>query len=182
MARRTPGRTPGASEHKTARKPPPGTPATALLARSGEPFTAHEYAHDSSTASYGTEAAEQLAPALGIAPRRVLKTLVARVDDALVVAVVPVTGSLDLKALAAAAGGKRARLAEAGAAERATGYVIGGISPLGQRRRLPTYVDSSATEHATVLVSGGRRGLDLELAPDVLLRLTDARLAAIARA
>lgn len=158
------------------------TPATLLLTRLGVPFTAHSYDHDSSTASYGREAAHLLAPRLGIDAQRVLKTLLARVDEQLVVAVVPVTGALDLKALAASAGGKRARLAEAREAERATGYVVGGISPLGQRRRLPTYVDSAALQHPTVLVSGGRRGLDLELAPDELVRVTAAVTAPLARA
>jgi Cys-tRNA(Pro)/Cys-tRNA(Cys) deacylase len=111
----------------------------------------------------------------------VFKTLVVQVDDTLVVAVLPVTDSLSLKALAAAAGAKKAKLASVGDAERATGYVVGGISPLGQRRHLPTYLDSSALEHDTVLVSGGRRGLDLQLTPDTLARLTDAVLVPIAQ-
>jgi Cys-tRNA(Pro)/Cys-tRNA(Cys) deacylase len=111
----------------------------------------------------------------------VFKTLVAQVDDRLVVAVLAVTDSLSLKALASAAGGKRARLAAVADAERATGYVVGGISPLGQRRRLPTYLDSSAMEHSTLLVSGGRRGLELQLTPDTLIRLTSAVLVPIAQ-
>jgi Cys-tRNA(Pro)/Cys-tRNA(Cys) deacylase len=127
--------------------------------------------------SYGMEAAQQL----GVDPRQVFKTLVADVDGALTVAVVPVDAQLDLKALAAAAGGKRAGMADPTAAERATGYVIGGISPLGQRRRLATVIDSSALEQPTVLVSAGRRGLDVELAPADLVRLTAARTAPIAR-
>jgi Cys-tRNA(Pro)/Cys-tRNA(Cys) deacylase len=114
-------------------------------------------------------------------PRQVFKTLLADVDGRLTVAVVPVDGSLDLKALAAALGGKRASLAEPAAAERVTGYVVGGISPLGQRRRLPTVVDESALAWATVLVSAGRRGLDVELAPADLVRLTGAVTAAVAR-
>lgn len=157
------------------------TPATVLLTGLGVPFTAHSYHHDPSEQSYGREAADLLAPGLGIDARRVLKTLVARVDERLVVAVVPVTGSLDLKALAAAAGGKRARLAEPRDAARVTGYVVGGISPLGQRRALPTYVDAAALAHPTVLVSGGRRGLDLELAPDALVQVTAAVTAPLAR-
>jgi Cys-tRNA(Pro)/Cys-tRNA(Cys) deacylase len=123
----------------------------------------------------------EAAQALGLDPAQVFKTLLADVDGALTVAVVPVDRSLDLKALAAAAGGKRAVMAEPAAAERATGYVVGGISPLGQRRRLPTVVDVSALDWDTVLVSAGRRGLDAELAPADLVRLTRARTAPIAR-
>ena len=121
------------------------------------------------------------AAALGVDPARVLKTLVTRVDGALTVAVVPVSGSLDLKALAAAAGGRKAVMADPPDAERATGYVRGGISPLGQRRALPTVVDESALALGTVLVSAGRRGLQVELAPADLVRLTRARTAPIAR-
>jgi Cys-tRNA(Pro)/Cys-tRNA(Cys) deacylase len=111
----------------------------------------------------------------------VFKTLVAEVDGALTVAVVPVDAQVDLKALAGAVGGKRATMADPAAAERATGYVVGGISPLGQRRRLPTVVDVTALEFPTVLVSAGRRGLDVELPPSELVRLTDARTAPVAR-
>lgn len=157
------------------------TPATVVLTGLGVPFTAHSYEHEPRAPSYGREAADLLAPGLGIAAVRVLKTLVARVDERLVVAVVPVTGPLDLKALAVAAGGKRARLAGPREAERVTGYVVGGISPLGQRRTLPTYVDASVLEHPTVLVSGGRRGLDVELAPEALVRVTDAVTAPLSR-
>lgn len=123
----------------------------------------------------------EAAQALGLDPAQVFKTLLADVDGALTVAVVPVDRSLDLKALAAAAGGKRAVMAEPAAAERATGYVVGGISPLGQRRRLPTVVDVSALDWATVLVSAGRRGLDVELAPAELVRLTGAVTAPVSR-
>jgi Cys-tRNA(Pro)/Cys-tRNA(Cys) deacylase len=153
------------------------TPAILAARRAGIEFRIHEYAHDPGAASYGLEAAA----ALGVAPERVFKTLVAEVDGRLVVAVVPVAARLDLKALAAAAGGKRAALAEAAAAERATGYVTGGISPLGQRRRLPTWLDASAAGHATIHVSAGRRGLEIELQPAELARLTGARLAPLAR-
>ena len=153
------------------------TPAVAVLTRAGVAFVVRPYAHDPAAGSFGAEAAQ----ALGAAPERVLKTLVASVDGALTVAIVPVSGSLDLKALAAAVGGKRADLADPRAAERATGYVVGGISPLGQRRPLPTVLDSSALAHPAVLVSGGRRGLDVELAPADLLRLTRAVAAPIAR-
>ncbi len=153
-----------------------GTPATALLGRLGVGHVLHPYRRDPRASSYGAEAAE----ALGVDPARVYKTLVAEVDGALTVAVVPVTGSLDLGALAAAVGGTRATLAEPAAAERATGYVVGGISPLGQRRRLPTVVDASVSDFPTVFVSAGRRGLQVELAPADLIRATDAALAALA--
>jgi Cys-tRNA(Pro)/Cys-tRNA(Cys) deacylase len=154
-----------------------GTPATVALARAGVPFALRPYVHDPAAPSYGLEAAD----ALGVPAEQVFKTLLAAVDGRLVVAVVPVSGSLDLKALAAAVGGKRAAMAEPAEAERATGYVVGGISPLGQRRRLPTVVDASALEHDTVLVSAGRRGLDVALAPDDLVRLTGAVTAVIRR-
>jgi Cys-tRNA(Pro)/Cys-tRNA(Cys) deacylase len=153
------------------------TPATTALSRAGIAFTLHRYEHDPAAVSYGLEAAH----ALGVPAERVFKTLLADVDGRLIVAVVPVNGSLDLKALATASGGKRASMAASAAAERATGYVVGGISPLGQRRRLPTIVDRSATEFDTVYVSAGRRGLDLELAPTDLIRLTGATTARIGR-
>jgi Cys-tRNA(Pro)/Cys-tRNA(Cys) deacylase len=154
-----------------------GTPATVALTKAGVTWTPHAYDHDPAAASYGLEAAA----ALDVDPGRVFKTLVAAVDGRLTVAVVPVTASLDVKALAAAVGGKRAEMADPAAAERATGYVRGGISPLGQRKPLPTVVDESATAYATVFVSGGRRGFDVELGPNDLVRLTSARVAAIAR-
>lgn len=155
-----------------------GTPAMAALRRAGVEFTVHSYAHDPGAESYGLEAAHLL----GLDPAHVLKTLFVSVDDRLVVGVVPVSHQLDLKALAAAVGGKRAAMANPAAAERASGYVVGGISPLGQRRAHPTVVDSSALDHARVYVSGGRRGLDLGLAPEDLVRLTGATTAPIARA
>lgn len=154
-----------------------GTPATVALEQDGAAFTVHAYAHDPAATSYGGEAAE----ALGTAPERVFKTLVADVDGALCVAVVPVAGSLDLKALASAVGGKRAAMADPAAAERTTGYVLGGISPLGQRKRLPTVVDASALTHTTVFVSAGKRGLEVELDPKDLVRLTAAVTAPVAR-
>lgn len=153
-----------------------GTPATALLARHKVAHKIHGYDHDPKHESYGTEAAE----ALGVEPARVFKTLVAEVDGTLTVGVVPVTGQLDLKALAAAAGGKGARMADTPAAQRATGYVLGGISPLGQRSRLPVVIDKSAKTFETVFCSGGRRGLEIELAPDDLIRLASATVAPIA--
>lgn len=154
-----------------------GTPATVALTAAGIPFTAHSYEHDPANTNFGLEAAE----ALQLDPEQVFKTLLADVDGELVVAVVPVDRSLDLKALASAVHGKRAVLAEPAAAERATGYVVGGISPLGQRRRLPTVVDASALGWPTVLVSAGRRGLDVELAAADLVRLTGALTAPVAR-
>ena len=137
----------------------------------------HSYDHDPRHGAYGLEASD----ALGVAPERVFKTLVAEVDGVLTVGVVPVAGHLDLKALAAAAGGKKAVMADVAAAERATGYVAGGISPLGQRRRLPVVIDSSALAFATIFCSGGRRGLEIELAPADLVRATGAQVAAIAQ-
>ncbi|GGL84726.1 Cys-tRNA(Pro)/Cys-tRNA(Cys) deacylase [Streptomyces fumigatiscleroticus] len=154
-----------------------GTPATVALTEAGVAYTVHSYDHDPSHPSYGEEAAE----AMGVSPERVFKTLVAEVDGRLTVAVVPVAGQLDLKALASAAGGKRAAMADPALAERTTGYVRGGISPLGQRKRLPTVLDASASAHATICVSAGRRGLEVELAPADLARLTDAVLAPIGR-
>ncbi|WP_225074464.1 MULTISPECIES: Cys-tRNA(Pro) deacylase [unclassified Streptomyces] len=148
------------------------------LTTAGVPFAVHSYDHDPSHPSYGEEAAE----AMGVSPDRVFKTLVADVDGALTVAVVPVAGSLDLKALAAAVGGKRAAMADPALAERTTGYVRGGISPLGQRKRLPTVLDDSAPAHDTICVSAGRRGLEVELSPGDLVDLTNATLAPIGRA
>ncbi|EFL31480.1 transcriptional regulatory protein [Streptomyces viridochromogenes DSM 40736] len=154
-----------------------GTPATVALTAAGVEFTVHSYDHDPAHPSYGEEAAE----AMGVSPDRVFKTLVADVDGTLTVAVVPVAGQLDLKALAAATGGKRATMADPTLAERTTGYVRGGISPLGQRRKLPTVLDTSATSHPTICVSAGRRGLEVELSPGDLSKLTEAVLASIRR-
>ncbi|MGI8336810.1 Cys-tRNA(Pro) deacylase [Actinomadura scrupuli] len=154
-----------------------GTPATVAATRAGIEFTLHPYEADPDADSYGEAAAD----ALGIPHEQIFKTLVAEVDGALTVAVVPVAATLDLKALAAAAGGKKAQMADPHTAERTTGYVLGGISPLGQRRRLPTVVDASASGLATLYVSAGRRGLQIELSPADLILLTGARTAAIAR-
>ena len=154
-----------------------GTPAMVALTRAGIGFTVHEYEHDPRAASFGLEAAQ----ALGLDPAQVLKTLLATVDGALVVGIVPVSGQLDLKALARAVGGSRAAMADVAAAERATGYVAGGISPIGQKRIHPTVLDQSATEYDVVYVSGGRRGLDLGLAPADLVAATGAVTAAISR-
>src|SRR6478609_2478894 len=152
-----------------------GTPATAVLAAAGVSFNLHPYSHDPAAASFGMEAAE----VLGIDPARVFKTLMVEVDGKLAVGVVPVSGNLDLKAIAAALGSKKAAMADPAAAERRTGYVLGGISPLGQRQSSPTVVDDSALALATILVSGGRRGLDIELDPRDLVRLTKAVTATI---
>ncbi|MGW1542781.1 Cys-tRNA(Pro) deacylase [Streptomyces sp. NPDC002309] len=155
-----------------------GTPATVALTAAGVDFTIHSYDHDPSHPSYGEEAAQ----AMGVSPDRVFKTLVADVDGTLTVAVVPVAGTLDLKALAAAVGGKKAAMADPALAERTTGYVRGGISPLGQRKKLATVLDDSASAHATICVSAGRRGLEVELSPKDLSGLTGATLAPIGRA
>jgi Cys-tRNA(Pro)/Cys-tRNA(Cys) deacylase len=154
-----------------------GTPATTALTRAQVAFTVHAYEHDPAADSYGLEAAR----ALGVEPQRVFKTLLAEVDGKLAVAVVPVAGQLDLKALAAAVGGKRAAMADPKLAERTTGYVLGGISPLGQRKKLPTVVDDSALAHETVFCSAGRRGLEVELSPADLISLTDAVTSSIGR-
>ncbi len=147
-----------------------------MLTKRKVPHAVHTYEHDPGESSYGSEAAA----ALGIAEERVFKTLVAEVDGKLTVGVVPVTGQLNLKALASAVGGKKAKMADADAATRATGYVLGGISPLGQRTRLPVVVDESVRRFDTVFCSGGRRGLEIELAPDDLVSLTGATVASIA--
>jgi Cys-tRNA(Pro)/Cys-tRNA(Cys) deacylase len=152
-----------------------GTPATALLTTAKVDFALHPYDVSPDAPNYGALVAE----ALGVPPDSVFKTLVAEVDGALTVAVVPVTGDLDLKALAAAAGGKRAALADRAAAERSSGYVRGGISPLGQRRTLPTVIDASALDLDRMYVSAGRRGLQASLAPADLVRLTHAVTAKI---
>jgi Cys-tRNA(Pro)/Cys-tRNA(Cys) deacylase len=163
---------------KKKQQQPGGTPATVALKAAGVAYTVHAYEHDPAHPSYGEEAAE----AMGVSPERVFKTLVADVDGVLTIAVVPVAGQLDLKALATAVSGKRASMADPALAERTTGYVRGGISPLGQRRRLRTVLDTSADAHATICVSAGRRGLEVELSPADLTALTEAVRAPIARA
>jgi Cys-tRNA(Pro)/Cys-tRNA(Cys) deacylase len=154
-----------------------GTRATDLLARLKIAHTVHRYEHDPRGGGYGLEAAA----ALGMPPERVFKTLIAEVDERLIVAVVPVAGSLDLKALAGAAGGKKARMADPAAAERATGYVTGGISPIGQRRSLPAVLDATALNFDTILVSAGQRGLEIEIAPADLIRAAGAGVATIGK-
>jgi Cys-tRNA(Pro)/Cys-tRNA(Cys) deacylase len=158
-----------------AKKPAAGTPATAVLTDQQVEHTLHPYDVSPDAPNYGA----LVAAALAVEPAKVFKTLIAEVDGALVVAVVPVTGDLDLKALAQAAGGKRAALADRAAAERSSGYVRGGISPLGQRKRLATVVDSSALVLDRMFISAGKRGLQVAVAPADLIRLTDAVTAAI---
>lgn len=163
------------------RPPSAGTPATLALRRARIDFTAHEFEHDRDAESYGLEAAD----ALNVTPGRVFKTLVAQTDRAadkgLVVAIVPVDRQLDLKALARELGCKRAILADTADAERSTGYLVGGISPIGQKRPLVTVLDRSAFAHETILVSGGRRGLDIELSPTDLAAVAGAKAADVAR-
>ena len=157
-----------------------GTPTLDILTAAGVAFTVHEYDHTASD-HFGDETVA----ALGVTPERVFKTLIASITPSgkpeLVVGIVPVSGQMDLKALAAAVGAKRADMADPAAAQRSSGYVVGGISPLGQRTRLRTVIDQSAMSYETVLVSGGRRGLQVELAPADLVRLTDAIVAEIGR-
>jgi len=157
---------------------PTGTPALMALTRADVPHTVHTYDHDTGTdVGYGMEAAITL----GLPPEQVFKTLLADVDGTLTVAVVPVTSMLGLKALAAAVGGKRAAMARPADAERATGYVVGGISPLGQKTAHPTVIDETVELYDAVYVSGGRRGMDIGLAPTDLIALTNATVADIAR-
>lgn len=161
-----------------AKKAAGATPAMVALTKLGIDFEVRSYTHDPSETDFGGEAAREL----GMDPRQVFKTLLADVDGALVVGIVPVAGKLDLKALAAAVGGKKAQMADPALAERKTGYVVGGISPLGQRTRLTMVIDISAPELPTILVSGGRRGIDIELTAADLARATGASFAGIAKA
>jgi Cys-tRNA(Pro)/Cys-tRNA(Cys) deacylase len=158
------------------RKSSGGTPATAALAAAGIPFTLRPYEHHPDAAHFGEEAAA----ALGVEPTRIFKTLVADMSGKLVVGIVPVARQLDLKALAGVLGGKKVSMADPALAARSTGYVLGGISPIGQRTQLPTVLDSSAEAYPTILVSAGKRGLQVELAVADLVRVTGALLASIA--
>ena len=153
-----------------------GTPATSLLTKAGVMFNEHEYQHDPGATSFGLEAAEKL----GFDPSQVFKTLIASVDDYFAVAIVPVDQQVSLKSLARALGAKRANMADPNQAARMTGYVVGGISPLGQKKLLPTVIAESAQLFETILVSGGRRGFDIELSPIVLAELLSAQFADIA--
>lgn len=154
------------------------TPALDLLKKAGIDFQVHRYHHDPDAPSYGLEAAEKL----GLDPHCVFKTLVAMTEkDELLVAVVPVCASLDLKALAQAAGAKKVEMSDPQLAQKATGYLVGGISPLGQKKRLRTFIDDSARRFATIHVSAGRRGLEVELPAETLAQLIKAELVGIAR-
>jgi Cys-tRNA(Pro)/Cys-tRNA(Cys) deacylase len=164
--------------HRVANKPPAGTPALVALRRAGVAFDVHDFEADPAGRSYGLAAAE----AIGADAARVFKTLIAVVDHRPHCAIVPVSRQLSLKALAAAVGGKRAEMCEPAAAERMTGYVVGGISPFGQKKPLPTVLDTSAGGFPTIFVSGGRRGLDIEVAPATLVAVLQATVAPIATA
>jgi Cys-tRNA(Pro)/Cys-tRNA(Cys) deacylase len=153
-----------------------GTPATKLLTSAGVKFTEHEYSHDPNSTSFGLEAAEKL----GVDPHRVFKTLIANVDETFAVAIVPVNQQVSLKSLSRTLGAKRATMADPAHAARLTGYVVGGISPLGQKRLLTTVIDASAKDFETILVSGGRRGFDIELSPNDLAEMLSAVFAEIA--
>lgn len=153
------------------------TPATTLLDSLGIAWIGHQYEHDSQERDFGKEAAFKL----NLDPAQVFKTLIVRADIGFAVAVIPVNAMLDLKAAAAAVGGKKADMAQVADAERITGYVHGGISPLGQRKKLPTVIDESAMDFPAIFVSGGRRGFDVEIAPADLLRACDGSLAALRR-
>ena len=155
----------------------PVTPATRALDAAGISFIQHVYDHDPAVTDYGQEAAD----ALGVSAQRVFKTLVVAADAGLAVVVVPVAAMMDLKAVAAALGVKKVTLAAGVDAQRSSGYVVGGISPFGQRRALPTVLDQSATDYESILVSGGRRGFDVEVDPQDLVRLLDAVVAPVAR-
>ena len=156
-----------------------GTPATQVVSAAGVTYALHSYDHDPGVASYGLEAADRM----GVSPKRVAKTLVASVTRStrpeLIVGVVPVDGQLDLKALAAVVGSKRAEMALPVDVERSTGYVLGGVSPLGQRKKLTTVIDSSLLGYDTVFVSAGRRGLEIELSPKDLVSMASAAVAAV---
>ena len=154
-----------------------GTSAILALQKAGITPVIHTYEHDERAQAWGLEAAQ----ALGLDPARVFKTLLVSHEKALAVAVIPVASRLDLKAIAKQLGWKKAQLADPDLAQRTTGYVVGGISPLGQKKALPTLIDASAATHETVFVSGGRRGLDLELDPQVLAQLTKASFAEVAK-
>lgn len=156
--------------------PAAATPAIAALTRAKVTHTLHPYSHDPASTAFGDE----VVAALGWDPHRVFKTLVASVDGELVVGIVPVSSQLDLKALASAAGGKKAQLAKVADAQRSSGYVVGGISPLGQRKTLPTVIDTSARDHESILISAGKRGLQVELAPVDLITQCRATVASIA--
>jgi len=152
------------------------TPAVTVAKKAKIAYTLHSYTHDPANTAYGEEASTML----GIAPERVFKTLVVRLDDKqLVVAVIPVSSMLSMKHLAKAAGGKKADMADGADVERSSGYILGGVSPLGQKKRLRTFIDTSAERYESIFVSAGRRGLEIELAPKDLCRLVNGAFAAL---
>lgn len=152
------------------------TPAVNITKKAKIPYTLHSYIHDPASASYGEEASEKL----GISADRVFKTLIAQIDSReLVVAVIPVSSMLSLKHIAKAAGGKKAEMAKGADVERSSAYILGGVSPLGQKRKLRTFIDETAENFATIYVSAGRRGLEIELAPNDLAKITDAKMVAL---
>lgn len=154
------------------------TPAINLAKKAKIPHQIHEYAHEASSESYGLEASEKL----GVPDNRVFKTLVVSLDNQmLAVGVIPVASMLSMKLIAKAVGAKKAKMADQADVERSTGYVLGGVSPLGQKKRLKTIVDASAKNHDTIYVSAGRRGLEIELSPDDLVKLVNGRFAAISQ-
>lgn len=172
-----------AKAHRRGADTGSATPATVQLDAAGVAYRTREYEHADDVHDFGDEAAALL----DVAAERIFKTLMVELEPApsrgpaLSIGIVPVTGRLDLKALAQAAGAKRARMADPATAERKSGYVVGGISPFGQKTPLPTYLDSSAEQAETILVSGGRRGFDIELAPNDLISVLQAHYADIAR-
>jgi len=153
------------------------TPAVAIAKKAGIPYQLHEYSHDSQASSYGEEAADLL----GLSPKQVFKTLVVSTSSKtdLAVAIVPVSHQLNLKAVAKSLGVKKVAMADPAEAEKATGYILGGISPLGQKKRLPVVVDDSVTDFDTIYVSAGRRGLEIELKSDDLIKLCNSKVSAI---
>jgi len=154
------------------------TPGINVAKKAKVSHKVHEYSHEASSESYGLEAAEKL----GVSEDRVFKTLVVSLDEKeLAVGVIPVSSMLSMKLIAKAAGAKKAKMAEQSAVERSTGYVLGGVSPLGQKKRLKTYLDASAKNYSSIYVSAGRRGLEIELSPNDLVKLVNGVYAEISQ-
>jgi Cys-tRNA(Pro)/Cys-tRNA(Cys) deacylase len=152
------------------------TPAVNIAKKAKIDYTLHSYTHDPASPSYGEEASEKL----GIPPERVFKTLVAQIDGReLVVAVIPVSSMLSMKQIAKASGGKKAQMADGSDVERSSGYILGGVSPLGQKKRLRTFINASAENFSTIYVSAGRRGLEIELSPNDLAKITDGEMVSL---
>ena len=168
----------GKNKCNTSNKTDIMTPAVNILKKARIPYVLHQYDHDSDCSSYGMEAAEKL----GMDPERVYKTLVTETDSGnMVVSIIPVSAMLDLKALAKIVKAKKMQMADKEKVERTTGYILGGVSPLGQKKRLKTVIDGSSKNYGTIFISGGRRGLDIELAPDKLAGLLSAVFAFISK-